>query len=265
MRRMALAAVLVTLANGTAHASAPLEPSSAWNVSYEEAQCTASRTYGPADKPITLTLVPSVTGSAMRILFVRDGKTSTDEQLGELTLGSLPPIKTYAFVYDVPSMHHRVHSVIVPMTEFRAAAAASSVGLRAGSLDVTLKTDEIPDMLVELDKCLKDLQDYWNVKNIGPARVAPNPGKALGLVSGMDYPGLAIIRGQTGTVGMTLLIDEKGQVADCTVEQPSGAAVLDVASCFLVQTRAKFLPAMDSKGKPMRSAVSQRISWRIQN
>ena len=261
---MRLAAVVAGLMMSASSVTAdPVEPITPWNISYEESQCTASRSYGSAEKPITLRLVPSVTGAAMRLLFVEDGKTAVSENPAELTLGTQKTLHTYSFNYDVPTKHHRVYLVNMPMAEFRTAAAASTIGMKSGSFKSTLHVDQLPQMLAELDKCLADLQDYWNVKNIGPARTVPNSGKEVGVFSGDDYPGFALRYGQAGTFGMTILIDQRGRVADCTVDEPSGTSILDVASCYLVEKRAKFLPASDAQGKPTRSAVSMRVMWRI--
>jgi outer membrane biosynthesis protein TonB len=62
---------------------------------------------------------------------------------------------------------------------------------------------------------------------------------------------------------MTFLIDEQGRIADCTVDQTSGVAVLDTMSCYVISRRARFTPALGADGKPVRSAHETRVRWRI--
>ena len=61
---------------------------------------------------------------------------------------------------------------------------------------------------------------------------------------------------------MTLLVDETGALKDCTVDETSGIASLDAMGCLVFMERAKFTPARDAAGKPVRSVVSTSITWK---
>lgn len=252
-----------------------LEPTGAWNVTYEYSQCTASRDYGPRSEPIRLTLVPSVTGQAIRLLFSKPGRTAVTQVLARVRFGLARPIQTNAFVYEAGETKRRVSMVNLTMTEFKAAAEGPTIEFRSGSFSANLKVDRLPQVFGELDKCLNDLREYWNVRDVQPSStaqraagqvaVAQHDEKLVGLIRDSDYPAFAINRGLAGTVGMTILIDEDGKVADCTVDGPSGVAILDATSCYILEKRAKYLPAQDERGNPRRGAVSGRIAWRIAN
>ena len=84
------------------------------------------------------------------------------------------------------------------------------------------------------------------------------------LVSGDDYPPEAQMADEQGTVNVLVKVDESGRVADCTVEESSGSAALDVQTCRLFWLRAKFAPARNEAGKPVVSAYSRRITWRLE-
>ena len=84
------------------------------------------------------------------------------------------------------------------------------------------------------------------------------------LVSGDDYPPEAQMADEQGTVDVLVKVDESGRVADCTVEASSGSAALDVQTCRLFWLRAKFAPARDKAGKPVVSAYSRKITWRLE-
>ena len=79
-----------------------------------------------------------------------------------------------------------------------------------------------------------------------------------------DYPTDAIASEDSGTVRVSVLIDERGQIADCSIIGASGAAALDAQTCALLQKRARFAPAVGLDGKPTKDAFTQNISWRLE-
>lgn len=267
MRVAAIAGLFFSIWISTPAAGAPLQPSGPWHVDYDDTQCLASRNYGSGSKPTTLTLVPSATGAAMRILFVRDGRTEQRQEQVKLGLGAQKPVDTYSFIYDVPANNHRVILVNIPMAEFRAAAPSGKIGIESDSLSAEFTADLLPAVLIELDKCLVDLQKSWNITIPLPqAPLAPptsSTDKLVPIFTAADYPAVAQYRGLSGVVGVSILIDERGKVADCTVDRPSGVGTLDVVTCYVIQKRAHFTPARDATGKAIRSAVSQNVTWRL--
>ena len=122
-------------------------------------------------------------------------------------------------------------------------------------------------MLKAVDDCVIDLRRVFNVTDPETAEKSPLKRRAsakLGkLIKNEDYPRDAIYRNQGGTVKFALLIDEKGQVADCSVIGTSEVAVLDAQSCALLKTRARFEPALGADGKPAKDAVTAAIVWRM--
>ena len=129
----------------------------------------------------------------------------------------------------------------------------------------TFTLASIPALMDKLHDCTIDLQHYWNMvdpeqKNIA----APAIGDLRQIFSANDYPTEAQYRGQEGKVQFVLLIDEKGKVAACHVLQPSGIPAFDGMGCQVILQRARFKPALDRKGIPIRSAVvTPPIVWRL--
>jgi TonB family protein len=76
-----------------------------------------------------------------------------------------------------------------------------------------------------------------------------------------DYPVTAMRYGQQGKVVAALVVSESGEPTSCRVKQSSGFPVLDEATCRLLLARARFVPARDSRGKAVQSAVLQPINW----
>ena len=83
------------------------------------------------------------------------------------------------------------------------------------------------------------------------------------LFSPEDYPVSAIRAGEQGAVGFGLDVGADGRVAVCTVTASSGSPTLDTTTCRLLRSRARFLPALDRKGRPTVDSYSGRIVWHL--
>ena len=263
--RRAIAPILIAALNGSPSAAAePLQPTGPWHVDYDTAQCLAIRDYGTVEKPLELMLKPSPNGGVMRILVIRKGTTSVYQSPVTVQLGRAR-LRTSILHYADEKHHFRIASLNVPMSDFKGNLDATIIGMH-GSADETFAVSQLKPLTDELDKCLVDLQSFWNV---GPAyadRVASDakPMRPLRqLFSPGDYPGIAMLEGQSGAVKIVFLIDEHGAISDCSVDRTSEVASLDAMSCYVLQSRAKFAPALGKDGKPVRSGYCQRIIWRV--
>ena len=119
-----------------------------------------------------------------------------------------------------------------------------------------------------VDSCLGRLRETWNMGEEQAGRIA-TPTAAItplnALFSESDYPSDAIQANQSGGVKLLLLIDEAGTVQDCTLIETSGIALLDSRSCAVIVKGAKFKPATDVQGRPMKSSIITVIKWMIAN
>ncbi|MFC7537999.1 energy transducer TonB [Sphingomonas sp. GCM10030256] len=92
----------------------------------------------------------------------------------------------------------------------------------------------------------------------------PSPRQPLpSLISAADYPAEAMRNDIGGASGVVLLISSIGRVGGCHVEKSSGSAALDSATCRLLASRARFIPAKDEDGQPVESATRVRIQWKL--
>ncbi|HEX2803352.1 MAG TPA: energy transducer TonB, partial [Sphingomicrobium sp.] len=66
-----------------------------------------------------------------------------------------------------------------------------------------------------------------------------------------------------GGVGLVLLVDETGKVADCSVIRTSGVAALDAQACTILKLRGKLEPAIGADGKPAKGSLVGSVNWRI--
>lgn len=80
-------------------------------------------------------------------------------------------------------------------------------------------------------------------------------------ITNADYPYEVQQAGTTGIVGFTLMVDAQGSVIGCQIEQSSGSTVLDTTTCKLLNTRARFKPARDNKGRATADRYASRVMW----
>jgi TonB family protein len=249
----------------TSAAADTLVPVGPWRVDYDMAQCVAMREYGTDEKPLALMLKPSPSGGVMRILVARKGSAEVDQKPAILTLGSEQRRANQLEFADAKN-HFHVFSVNLPMADFKAHAQMTELKWRGGAMNASFAVTDLPGVVFELDKCLADLQDFWNVGEQFKSRISKegvSTPPLNQLFSGADYPGISIRSNEQGSVGLTFLVDEKGAIADCSIDDTSGIPALDTMSCYVISRRAHFSPALGVDGKPTRSAYSRRINWRI--
>lgn len=243
-------------------------PTGGWVVSFDDAQCLAFRDYGTKEAPVQLLLKTPPIGGVVQLAIARKGSDIAASQVkGTLAIDERPPTKISMVAYSPKGTDLRVYSMNVPEAEFALIRQAKAIAIRGGSLDESLTLTHMAPMLKAVDDCVVDLRRVFNVTDPETAEKSPLQRRAkarLGkLITSADYPRDAIDRHQGGRVKFALLIDEKGKVADCSVIETSGVAVLDAQSCALLKTRARFESALGADGKPAKDAVTAAIVWRM--
>src|SRR5829696_6039141 len=63
------------------------------------------------------------------------------------------------------------------------------------------------------------------------------------------YPKGSLANNEQGTVHYRVKIDRRGVASECEVTQSSGFNRLDMATCNLLMSRARFTPSRDSRGR----------------
>jgi TonB family protein len=259
-------ASVATVLGAPAVATTAVQPTGPWRVSYDVAQCVAHRDYGTPDKPVELVLKPSPKGSVMRIFVLRKGGTAELEQLPATLWFGDQRDYTNLLHYRDEQTGFGIAAINVPMALFKANMSAPYVRIESRGPDAAFALSQLPGVVAELDKCVADLREFWNIGAAYKSRITTpaTPKQSLhDLFTGRDYPLVAIHDNEQGAVALTFLVDEHGGVSDCTVDETSGIPVLDTMSCYVISSRARFTPALGPDGKPVRSAYSERIVWRI--
>ena len=188
----------------------------------------------------------------MRILILRRGKVDAHEGPATLRFGEVS-LKTSLLDYSDDQTRTRVTAINVPMAEFKERLQSRSIDLETVSAPhASFAVSQLAGVTAELEKCLLDLQDYWNIGDKFKSRIAAygQPGRPLeGLFSPRDYPAVLLNLREQGSVSITFLVDENGQIRDCSVDSTSGIPALDTMACYVVSKRAHFAPARGPQGK----------------
>jgi TonB family protein len=266
--RVARAIMTLALATATPATGRVLQPIRNWVVDYRDDQCVAYRDYGSPDKAITLGIRPAPNGETYELLVARprSGPDFATEEKGSVDFGN-GAIKAWLLNYGGRHSKSDIYQFRISAAEMEQARSARTVSLRPASApDFTFELRSMPALLKGLQDCTADLQRYWHMDTQDSGTAAtPVKGDLRAIFSADDYPAEALRRTQEGSARFLLLIDEKGSVAGCHVLEPSGVPVFDALGCQVMAKRAKFHPALDASGKPMRSSVkTPKIVWQLE-
>lgn len=84
-----------------------------------------------------------------------------------------------------------------------------------------------------------------------------NPGQWIQV---SDYPAGPLKAGIEGTTHFTVTVSADGRPTACRIDESSGNAELDAATCGALMKRARFDPKVVN-GKPVPSTFSNRMQW----
>jgi hypothetical protein len=262
----ALLAGAALLQGFAAAGSAPaLQPIKGWVLDYGDTACTAERQYGSAAAPITLALRPSPSGSVVRLWVVRPGKAPPAHHFKVTASLSGEKVRTTGLRFAPRDSERDIVWINFERAELRGLAGAGEIAISGGkAIDERFALPGIAGVLKGLDSCNADLRKYWNVGDSGARLSRPaSPLRPLAdYFSTDDYPAQAYYEGASGRSAMMIMVDETGTPRDCLIERTSGIASLDSVTCSVLLGRARFSPALDEAGRPVRSVLSGRIDWR---
>ncbi len=84
----------------------------------------------------------------------------------------------------------------------------------------------------------------------------------LAIISNADYPAVSKRNEERGTTSAVYNVGIDGRVRDCIAFGASPN--LDETTCYLFKTRLTFRPATNSKGEPVVSTRTQRMTWTLE-
>ena len=127
-----------------------------------------------------------------------------------------------------------------------------------------LRTGAMAKPLGGMRDCVDNMIRSWGIdpevqQNLSvEAEPINNPGTWLN--SG-DYPKKMLIEGQNALIRFRLIVGEDGTVTSCAVQSAAGPSDFRDWTCDLIKSRAKFRPALDAAGKPVKSYWLNSVRW----
>ena len=268
MRNLVITASILTLPFLTSQpvlAADELQPDGKWAVDFGEDHCVAHRAYGSQDGPLRLVLRPSPIGDVMQLEIV-DKATNwrAYQEKATLTLTNGEPLRLLQLRYGTQGF--QVRQVNLVREQSGRLAQSTSLGWSAHGQEFRFALGSMASLMTTVEDCRLSLAEYWNGTPAKQALLQKPPSLMRPLdkvLSTEDYPWAAFLSRQSGAAGVVALIDENGMMANCSVIEPSGIAVLDAQTCIILSKRAKFTPAIGADGKPTKGIFTQRIRWEI--
>ncbi|MEA3039790.1 MAG: hypothetical protein QOE79_2303 [Sphingomonadales bacterium] len=261
MIRAALAAALLLIA-GVAEAAGP--SSGRWVISHQPQWCSLFRVVEGQQAPLfELRDVPAA--NDVRFAFpVPKARAGLSEDVQMQIPPSGETLKRRAHPTMIVRGGEAWPATLVGATQLDALRSASSIkviGPRGVIADVP-----VPGMQAALDAlrgCEDALLKDWgfDVAAYRALSTMPLPIDRGNWFNPDDYPVGALLELRTGAAVARVDIDSTGAVTGCAIVASSGNDLLDWQSCAKLPQRARFEPARDGGGKPVRSQAAVFLAF----
>lgn len=268
-------------------------PSSKWVVEYADDSCRLSRSFGIGDDQVILVMDQYEPGDTFSLIFA--GKRIVPRrQVSPMTaLIRFGPHEAASDILGMPG-EAGGHRAFIVTTQVRLAAPTeaqqrawkepdrgvieppigetrerAATWLELNDMlrqDLRLETGPMDKPLAALRACSWDTVKLWGLgveqqKNRSRKPYSKVPSSAWFRVD--EYPERLLDRGYQGKINFRVMIDEKGKIESCHIQESTRPKEFDDLVCRSVMRRARFEPALDAQGKPIRSYWRQTVTYRI--
>lgn len=283
---LGMAALMVAIGPlGTAQAAdAPIEmqPNSKWHSIHQDNACFLGRSFKAGDREIILSITQFSPGGRfnlqllgkpfssdgpyqnVRVAFGPDAAVEPMRDRLSGRSGELPFVDLGSFtLVGATTEDEASTSPLSPAQE--AAVTMLTIGPHRGhTYRLILGPMRAP--MDALRTCINGLVSHWGYEPAtlatirNPVEPLTNPGTWL---RGSDYPREMLRNGQLGSVEIRLDVDQQGTATGCEVLRRAGDAAFAKLTCDTLMRRARFRPALDVAGRPLRSFYINRVNWLI--
>ena len=129
-----------------------------------------------------------------------------------------------------------------------------------------LQTGVMAKPLSGMRDCVDNMIRSWGVdpEVQQDLSVHPQPANNPGTwVNSSDYPMKMLRQGQNAIVRFRLIVGKDGKVISCAVQSAAGPTDFRDWTCDLIKSRAKFRPALDATGKPVKAYWLSSVRWGV--
>jgi hypothetical protein len=129
-----------------------------------------------------------------------------------------------------------------------------------------LQTGSLGPVMIAMRQCTDNLVRYWGydpevLRNL--SRSVEPAGNPANWLKPKDFPNSPKSEIESGRLAFRLDISDAGQVTGCKVLYRTKSDIYTDQVCTALVQRAKFKPALDAQGKPVKSFYINRVLWLI--
>lgn len=266
-----------------------LEPSTYWSVDFGEEKCRLARAFGEGEDTHLLFIEQGGPGSGFGFVVIGDAfeRFRRPDRIS-VQFGEFDPIKeiipllgsTEDFgssliyskmkFYDPPEVEGDAGEVkdpeALPRLDVEAANAINFITLRYGERAVVFETGNLGEAIAVLNECSLNFVDEWGLDRAAHESMTRSPiwmnEESVAKKIAANYPSRALRRGESAVIRMRVIVETDGSVSECVLQKATIAKSLDSPACREMQ-QAKFEPALDKEGRPMRSFYMTNIIYKL--
>jgi TonB family protein len=258
-----------------------LEPLIPWNIDFGESRCRLTRVFGAPedryllmfeqaapDRNFGLTIAGRnierfKTAGKIDLGMERDEPVIATDRFGLGSVADLGPALIFSTIVLDPALPEG--SLRPAGLDLAEAATIDRIVLRRGKLVLSFETGNMREPLAALNTCALDLLTQWGLDPAAHESHVPpvwkNGEEIVDRIQAV-YPRSALRRGEQAIFRMRVVVETDGSVSDCLIEGSTVAENLQSPACKEMM-RAKFEPARDAKGEPMRSFYATTVSYSL--
>jgi TonB family protein len=289
MRRtiLALAALSTALLAAPVHAKpVVLKPSSPWNVDFGKDRCRLTRLFTDGSNQHVLFFEQHFPATGTGLTAAGRGFRSFENRIKtEVRVADdRAPLATVPFkgemedfdnalVYPNLELSRNETDLALPGREGALPTLDPAFGdtvdflsFRQRSREVRFDTGPLGKAFKILNECTTGLVEAWGLD--GPKHLTalklPRWINEKDVVRKIvaNYPLAAENRGEQAITRMRVIVSEQGAVEDCVVIKATTTETLESPACKAMKD-ARFEPALDAEGRPMRSYYATNVTYQI--
>lgn len=277
-----LASLTVPVAAEAKDGPVVLTPSSPWNAHFATDKCRLAGVFGEGEQRHVLFLEQHYpgTGAALTVAGPAFQKfrgqravslsfSDTDEPLKtepyKGDMGDLGPALIYngiTFLDDETDAQTSQSAVGQLDTSF--GADMDYIALTQGKKSVRFETGSMGQAFEVLNNCMTSLITQWGLDAQQQITATKRPvwrnERAIARRIAAEYPSEALRAGESGILRLRVIVDAQGQVEECVLNAATKTEKLESPACKQMR-KAKFEPALDANGQPMRSYYSTSVTY----
>lgn len=280
----ALVAAVLTASPASAEVVA-ISPSSAWNVDFAENKCRLARLFGEGENRHLVFFEQYWPGEAFGLtvagpsydrfrsrqrtalgFFDGQERQRTEPFTGTVADFGTGVIYSSARLAAGDSEGADAATTQLAQLDTQLAAKVEYVALKQRGDEIRLSTGPLDEAFAVLNQCSAQLITDWGLDFDQQRRATRMPEwtNMEGVVRRIQaaYPRKALNRGEQGLMRMRVIVSEEGAVESCTIIKATDTEKLESPACNEMQN-ARFTPALDAAGQPMRSFYVTRITYQM--